>query len=85
MVLASVCWRTLLHLGPGSVFSLPFAMYMDDVKQGVYKSAVGGSIAEPIRGHCTASPSPGPRAYRLWRLRCSDGLMYMKGIVLERM
>ena len=62
-MLASVCWKTPFHLGPGRVSSLLFVLRSEVVEQGVYKSAVGDSIAEPARGHCTTSPPPGLRSF----------------------
>ena len=49
-MLASVCWRTPLHLGPGWVFSMPFELMMEFVLQGVYESAWGSPRLDPSGG-----------------------------------
>ena len=59
-----------------------FVLKSEVVEQGVYKSVVGCSIAEPVRGHCTTSPPPGLRSFDYGVLVVPLAL-YVEGVAME--
>ena len=52
--------------------------WLDYVLQGVYKSVVGGSTADSVRGHGTSPPPPGARFFAE-----GDFVVYFKGENLD--